>query len=615
MCGIAGILSSSKSVTLNELKSMTDAISHRGPDGDGHWIDNNKTTGLGHRRLAIIDLSCEADQPMKYQNDRYSLIFNGEIYNYIELRERLVRNGCKFKTSSDTEVLLALFDEKKEKCLEDLDGMFSFAVWDEKEKRLFCARDRFGEKPFFYAVIDGTLYFASEMKALWAAGVPRHANNKMLFNYLLNGILYNPKDLSETFYEGIFRLKAAHYFYTSPEKISPEPIRYWDIDYKQTPSKISDEEATEKFRDLFFESISRRLRSDVAVGSSLSGGLDSSAVVCVIDRLREDSQQKQMTFSARFPGFAKDEGKFMQMVIDRTRVDPHFVFPDEKGFMEDFETLCRHQEEPFGSASIYAQFCVMRLAKQNNVTVLLDGQGADEILAGYLQYFSFYFKQLRRENKALYKTEKSAYANVHNFQGMAGIKNIGGQILQTYFPPFLQTKIRRIKKKISSHSTPFLNKDFFREYSGQDFYLNFDYANSLHQALYKSTVEGELEDLLRYADRNSMAHSREVRLPFLSHKLVEYMFELPEHFKIRNGVTKYLMRKSFAGILPEEIINRMDKIGYEPPQANWLKSKEMKEKTDCSKKRLIESGILTKNLSSNLDNTLEWKLLMADLIL
>lgn len=595
---------------------MTKAVEHRGPDGDGHWINPDGKIGLGHRRLAIIDLSREADQPMKYLDGRYSLIFNGEIYNYIELKERLIKKGYQFKTTSDTEVLLALFDEKKERCLDDLDGMFAFAIWDEKEQKLFCARDRFGEKPFYYAIKDGAFYFASEMKALWAAGIRRETNNKMLFNYLLNGILYNPNDLSETFFEGITKLKAGHFFYITPDDVMPAPKKYWNINYAKTPAIISETDAIEGFRELFFESISRRLRSDVTVGSSLSGGLDSSAVVCVIDRLRENSAQKQATFSARFPGFAKDEGKFMQLVIDQTRVDPHFVFPDENGLIEDFETLCRHQEEPFGSASIYAQFCVMRLAKENDVTVLLDGQGADEILAGYLPYFTYYFKQLRRENKMLYKTEKKAYDGIHNVPEVSGIKNIGGQILQNYFPPALQTKIRRFKKKFASRSRPFLNQDFFREYAGEDFYLNFDYARSLNHALYQSTLQGGLEELLRYADRNSMAHSREVRLPFLSHKLVEFIFELPDNFKIRNGVTKSLMRISLADILPAGIINRMDKIGYEPPQANWLKIPAITEKVSASVNNLIDNKILDKEAIKTSENSdTAWKLLMADFVL
>lgn len=612
MCGIAGILSSTKPVSIADLQLMTGAIPHRGPEGDGHWINPNKKIGFGHRRLAIIDLSDEADQPMKYLDGRYTLIYNGEIYNYIELREELVKKGYQFRSTGDTEVLIALFAEKKERCLDHLDGMFAFAIWDEKEQRLFCARDRFGEKPFYYAMKDGAFYFGSEMKALWAAGIPRKADNKMLFNYLLNGVLYNPGDPSETFYEGISKLRAAHYFYITPADPTPKPKIYWSVNYEKTHAAIGEAEAIEKFRELFFESVKLRLRSDVAVGSSLSGGLDSSAVVCVIDRLRENSEQKQATFSARFPGFAKDEGKFMQMVIDKTRVSPHFVFPDEKGLVEDFETLCRHQEEPFGSASIYAQFCVMRLAKENNVTVLLDGQGADEILAGYLHYFDSYFKQLRRENKKLYKTEKNAYAEMHGSENMSGIKNISKQILDVYMPNFLQAKIRRYKKKVSSGSNTLLAKDFFREYAPHDFFPAFDDAKSLNQALYKSTFEGELEDLLRYADRNSMAHSREIRLPFLSHKLVEFMFQLPENFKIRNGVTKYLMRQSFSEILPPGILGRMDKIGYEPPQNKWLTNRDMINSILEAAESLKKHGIIDKKSSIAWDNdSILWKILMA----
>lgn len=614
MCGIAGILSSSKPVRAADLKLMTGAIVHRGPEGDGHWINSNEKIGLGHRRLAIIDLSHDADQPMKYLDGRYSIIYNGEIYNYIEIREELVKKGYKFKSTGDTEVLLALFAEKQERCLDDLDGMFSFAIWDEKEQRLFCARDRFGEKPFYYTVRDDVFYFGSEMKALWAAGIPKTTNNKMLFNYFVNDVLYNPNDLSETFYEGISKLKAAHYFYITPENIKPAPKRYWDIDYKKAYSKIDETEAKETFRELFFESVARRLRSDVAVGSSLSGGLDSSAVVCIIDRLRENSEQKQMTFSARFPGFAKDEGKFMQIVIDRTRVDPHFVFPDEKGLYEDFETLCVHQEEPFGSASIYAQFCVMRSAKENDVTVLLDGQGADEILAGYIHYFSFYLKQLRRENRQLYKSEKNAYIEMHGLQSQP-LKTVGKRILDSYMPESLQSRILRLKSRIASGSVLFLSRDFFREYDSQDFFFSLNHINSLNQALYKSTFEGELEDLLRYADRNSMAHSREVRLPFLSHKLVEFMFNLPEKFKLQNGITKYLMRQSFSGILPDSILNRMDKISYEPPQNKWLKSRDMINSILITAESLKKRGIMDKDSSINWNNeAMLWKILMSKII-
>jgi asparagine synthase (glutamine-hydrolysing) len=210
MCGIAGIIGAPNKITIESLQSMTGILAHRGPDGDGHWINGEKQVGLGHRRLAIIDLSDAGSQPMHFQNSRYTIVYNGEIYNYIEIKENLIRQGYQFQTTCDTEVLLALFDAKKENCLSDLDGMFSFAIWDERERRLFCARDRFGEKPFYFALHQGALYFASEMKALWAAGVPKEINNRMLFNYMAYGYVYNPENLAETFHRNVFKLKAAN---------------------------------------------------------------------------------------------------------------------------------------------------------------------------------------------------------------------------------------------------------------------------------------------------------------------------------------------------------------------------------------------------------------------
>lgn len=433
MCGIAGFVAQQSKFSTELLKEMTETIAHRGPDGEGFWLSSSGNAGLGHRRLAIIDLTDKARQPMSYRNGRYRLTFNGEIYNYIELRESLVKQGCKFESDSDTEVLLALYDQKGEECLNDLDGMFAFAIWDEKKETLFCARDRFGEKPFYYAVHDNVLYFASEMKALWAAGVPRRNNNRMLFNFIAYGYTFNFNDTSETFFEGIWKLKAAHHFTVTPQRLSPEPKRYWDIEIDRTDEQITEESAVETFRQLFSESLTRRLRSDVPVGSSLSGGLDSSLVVCLIDEINRDKKIDQNTFSARFPGFAEDEGKYMEMVINHTRVTPHFVFPDVNGMLLDLDTLFRHQEEPFGSASIYAQFCVMRLAKETNITVLLDGQGADEILAGYHFYFPDFFRELKAKDKSTWKREKRAYKNLHaKGYGHTGIKPFLKNVLNLF---------------------------------------------------------------------------------------------------------------------------------------------------------------------------------------
>jgi asparagine synthase (glutamine-hydrolysing) len=283
MCGIAGIVNPGGGVSTVLLKQVTDAVAHRGPDGEGFWVNSDGTVGFGHRRLAIIDLSDDGRQPLHCMDGRYTLTFNGEIYNYIEIRSDLEAKGYSFKSSSDTEVLLALYHDKQEECLGDLDGMFAFAIWDAKEEKLFCARDRFGEKPFYYAVHEGGLYFASEMKALWAAGVPRSIDHRLVFNYLEHGATFDPDDGSATFFCGIQKLPASHFFVVTPERPVPEPVRYWDLDYTRINSAINEDSAVEKVRELVVRSVERRLRSDVRVGSSLSGGLDSSVVVYVID--------------------------------------------------------------------------------------------------------------------------------------------------------------------------------------------------------------------------------------------------------------------------------------------------------------------------------------------
>lgn len=409
MCGIAGIIHIDHGqVSAARVKKMTDTLAHRGPDGERQWISADGCTGLGHRRLSIIDLSEQASQPMHYAG-RYTIIFNGEIYNYIELKEMLTKKGYAFATSSDTEVIMALYDAEKENCLQMLDGMFAFVIYDEKEKNVFCARDRFGEKPFFYLHKKNEYFiFASEIKALIALTGEQSINNKMLYNYLSSGYLSNIADPSETFYRDILKLPQAHYLNVNTRDISINIKEYWKIDPTRIDLSISPSDAIENFRQLLYTSVNRRLRSDVNVGSSLSGGIDSSVIVGIIDDLLKKNKAehsfassafKQKTFSARFPGFERDEGKYMQMVIDRTNVEPHFIYPSEETLLDDIDKVAYYQDEPFGGASILVQYEVMRLAKQNDVTVLLDGQGADEILAGYHWYFGIFFRELEKKNK------------------------------------------------------------------------------------------------------------------------------------------------------------------------------------------------------------------------
>jgi asparagine synthase (glutamine-hydrolysing) len=618
MCGIAGIISVSKQdVSQQRLMAMTDVISHRGPDGEGYWISDNGNVGFGHRRLSIIDLSEHGNQPMHFLG-RYTITFNGEIYNYIELKEILIKDGYQFKSESDTEVLMALYDKQKENCLSHLDGMFAFAIYDQKKNEIFAARDRFGEKPFYYHYVPNKQFiFGSEMKCLWAAGVKKEVNNRMLFGYLNYGSINNQKDERETFYNDCKNLPHSHYLKISVANCDISLIKYYDINIRNINHTISESEAREKFRELFYSSVQRRLRSDVTVGSSLSGGLDSSLVVCAIDQLKKDSHQKQNTFSAVFPGFSKDERKYIDCVINQTNVIPHFTTPTEDGIIKDIENLIYHQEEPFLTASIYVQFCVMRLAKENNVTVLLDGQGADEYLAGYHSYYQQFFNDLKTNYPERSSEQYNDYLQLHNGNAVnASMKKDFKYFVRMKFPEMLKAG-KKISNYYSHKKTSFLSDEFYRENIKRNPTPYF-YPKDLNSALYHNIFEGELQSLLRYCDRNSMSHSREVRLPFLNNELVEFVFSLPPYFKINKGWTKWIMRAAFSNLLPQQIAWRKDKIGYEPPQNNWLQNKNVAEKIHESKRKLFENNIISKkeferNLYSSLssNNNKNWQLWMA----
>ncbi|HET7116014.1 MAG TPA: asparagine synthase (glutamine-hydrolyzing) [Hanamia sp.] len=619
MCGIAGIISVNENEIFQQrLQLMTDTIAYRGPDGEGHWISKSGKVGLGHRRLSIIDLSPNASQPMHYLS-RYTIIFNGEIYNYIELKQTLIKQGYSFKTESDTEVLTALYDKEKENCLSRLDGMFSFVIYDNKKDEIFVARDRFGEKPFYYSYDPGKHFiFGSEMKCLWAAGVKKEVNNKMLFAYLNYGSLRNQKDESETFYKNCTNLPHGHYLKLSVNSCILSIKKYYDIDFKNINHTITETQAQEKFRELFYTSVRRRLRSDVTVGSSLSGGLDSSLIVCVIDQIKKGTRQKQDTFSAIFPGFAKDERKYINDVIESTNVSPHFTVPDDNGIIKDLGKIFWHQEEPFGTASIFAQYCVMRLAKENNVTVLLDGQGADEYLAGYHSYYHQFFNDLKKNYPKISRSQYSSYLELHDANDI-------NQIMKKDLKYFVRMKIPKTLKAGKNFMNYYNHKK--ESFFSDEFYfaniknngIPYQYPKDLNSALYYNIFQGELQSLLRYCDRNSMSQSREVRLPFLYHELVEFVLTLPPYFKINKGWTKWILRSSFSNLLPGEIVWRRDKIGYEPPQASWLQNKNVREKIHESKRKLYEHNVISKrefdrntSLNSNSGaNNKNWEVWMA----
>ncbi|MFA4877235.1 MAG: asparagine synthase (glutamine-hydrolyzing) [Methanoregula sp.] len=542
MCGIAGqYCLDGGSPDTGLLSEMSGRLTHRGPDGEGTRIRGS--VGLVHRRLAIIDLSLEGLQPMTSEDGTLWIVFNGEIYNFIELREELVSKGHRFHSQSDTEVILHAYEEWGEECLPRFNGMWAFAIHDEKTGTLFCARDRFGIKPFYFTTVGGSFLFASEIKALLAhPGAGTRPNVPVLGTFLAWGV----QDHSgETMFEGIFQLPPAHAMKVTVS--GPEaPFRYWDVKVSDTiRDNVPDDEVAARLRTLLEDATRIHLRSDVAVGTCLSGGIDSSTLTVLINQLiRNESPAsvgaQQKTFSAVFSDKRFDESRYIDEIVTATGVDAHRTVPSPGELWDDIDRLVYLQDEPFGSLSIYAQYCVMRLAKEN-VKVVLDGQGADELLGGYLAYQGSYIRGL--------------LASLHGWtalmEGIGSLRHHGG-----FFRSALkQLLVRRRRRTLLKCPAPAVNR----------------YGGSLPVVLHRELISTNLPALLHYEDRNAMGFSMESRVPYLDVRLVEYLASLPENQKIRGGITKIALRNAIRGIVPESIRCRMDKMGFVTPEEVWMK--------------------------------------------
>jgi asparagine synthase (glutamine-hydrolysing) len=469
--------------------------------------------------------------------------------------------------------------------------MFALALYDQQQDQLFLARDRFGEKPFYYTFHNGSLYFASEMKALWAAGVPKSHNMRMVYTYLANDLVENPNDQRETFYEGIFKLKSAHYcLYSGNQQFNQ--IAYWQLKTDQRLD-MSFTDAALKLRELLETSVQRRLRSDVPVGTSLSGGLDSSTIVGLVS----GNEANNHTFSARFPGFSKDEGHYIHLVSQQFETNHHEIIVNEDELMPEIDKLLYHQEEPFQTGSIFAQFCVYREARKNNVIVMLDGQGADEILGGYDKDFKFYLRELIKKGGDSQKFIRQIQDN-HNYS-----LSVDSRERLNIYAPGIYRAISKVKNSISPALPAGINKEFFKQNVPRQspFHEFGDLKNMLRHEL---TNQG-LEKLLKFADRNSMAHSLEVRLPFLYHELIEFVFTLKSELFLQDGWSKAILRQGVKDLLPEEITYRKDKIGFEAPHDKWSKSEQMKALFDDAQSHLIRENII------NTDYTNRWKTIIA----
>ena len=549
MCGIYGIIRCDGSVRKQELDKMGQTMQHRGPDFCGSWVSDDGKVGLGHTRLSIIDVSSSGNQPFRFQH--FVLSFNGEIYNFLELKEELEGEGIVFKTNSDTEVLAACYAKYGTKALEKLDGMFAFALYDLRNQKLFFARDRFGEKPFFYFKDQKKFVFSSEMKAIWKLGIPKQVDEGQMFNFSVHGEAdFNNEE--QTFYQNIKSLPPSHYMIFDVASNRSDVQSYWRLEEGQLP--INKKDAIEKFTQLFETSVMRRMRSDVPLGSSLSGGLDSSMIVETVNKYL-DTDSRVSTFSAIFPGFERDESRFQEMVADQISSIHHKVYPSMEENLAVLDQVLYHQEEPFGSASIIAQYHIFKLAKENGIKVLLDGQGADEMLAGYSHTASYYLRELLVNFKwAIYLYEGFQCSQ----QQKTSIMNTYGKSLAHIVPKSLVSKV---KVDHAENQAKYLNLDFSTVFTEQR--NGSPYFDSLNDKLHHLLFKRGLPRLLKYSDRNAMAHSIEVRLPFLSHELVQFVFSLPSNLKIRHGWSKWIARKAYENRLPSEIIWRKKKVGFE----------------------------------------------------
>lgn len=604
MCGIAGMQYFNGQIIENsDIDRITAVIAHRGPDKYLKWISDDRSVGFGHQRLSIIDLSDLADQPMHYL-DRYVITFNGEIYNFIELREELKGMGYTFKSNTDTEIIPAAYDAWKENCLQHFDGMFAFALFDKNEKKMFCARDRFGEKPFFYNSVPGKHFvFGSEIKVILKWQGDYKLDEEMFFLFLTYYLHENPRDKKQCFFEGIKRLEAAHYLVVDRfGNISTK--RYWEISKKPQFEPILICDAVNKYTNLLENSVSKRLRSDVPVGTSLSGGLDSSTLAHIILGKNTSGLHQFKTFTARFDCPSKDEGHYVGLLTNKYDFISYQKIINEFVIVNDLKRMIWHQEQPIASASPLAQWEVMKLAKRHHAIVLLDGQGADETNAGYTHYFRPYFKELIARNLLRFIGEYRMF-----LKNQVNHDIFGYNFLLDLFMPSLRRQLAQAHRNfILPHHLNDLGDGILEKFRYYE--PPFNSIRNLYSSLHNSTFNYGLEKLLSFADRNSMAFSIEVRLPFLDHKLVEFLFSLPSSLKLNQGWTKYLLRLSYCDRLPSEISWRKDKLGYEPPQEIWMQNPVLIKRAEKSIESLKEKGFIKKP-----DKNKTWIYFMADTFL
>ncbi len=610
MCGIYGIWQTNgRSVDLGAVRRAIASLRHRGPDDEGYLLvdtrsgrvvlcggdDTRPELGLPHireymavigerfdlafgfRRLSILDLSPAGHQPMPAGERDAWLIFNGEVYNYIELRDELVGYGHRFVTGTDSEVILAAYRQWGTECFQRFNGMWALALWDARKRQLVVSRDRFGIKPLYtVSRSDGAFAFGSEIKALLAGGLVGFSPSEgAVARYVAEGVM--PSHVrGETFFNGVQALPGGYYATISRE--GRRARRFWSLPVEPSDAHVSEVDAVTRYGELFTDAVRLRLRADVPVGTCLSGGLDSSSIVAVAGRLMQTEHavslerlgEHQQTVSAVYQAEGPwNERRYIEQVVENMGAAENYVYPTGEGLWDDLEKLVWYQDEPFQSTSMFAQWCVMRLARERGVTVLLDGQGADEMLGGY-RPFAVWLGQLLRSGSLT-----QALGEAQRIQEITGlsplsllVRGVAGQLPT---PLLKQVRALRVRQALDRSG---LAPDLGHRVRGvaEDWGDGYSNLRNLNTHLARLMLEDSLPTLLRYEDRNSMAFSIEARVPFLDYRLVEYVFTQAPHLRLKDGWTKWIQREAVSNSLPEEIVWRRDKVGFETPEQQWLKA-------------------------------------------
>ena len=612
MCGLSAIFSQT-GYDGRSIKKLNDAIKHRGPDGEGFifssysvsinafgddtpqgainalhlkrastLLDGSFNAMLGHRRLSIVDTSWRGHQPMMSNCRSYSIIYNGEIYNSDELTVELELLGHSFESHSDTEVLLTAYIQWGRNCLEKLNGMFSFIIYNEQTNNVFLARDRLGIKPLYYYYLnENSIAFASEIKqfsklACWSANL----NRARAVDYLNWG---QTDHTNETLFDGVYQVPAANFCEFNLSSI-PKKLNF--IPWYSIKTKISGktyDKAVKKFKNIFLSSVKHRLKADVPIGTCLSGGLDSSSIACTINNLIDDAQQ-QVTFSSCSSDKKYDESEYVEAVIKKCEnIQAHMIEIDHENFWGELDRLIYHHDEPFLSPSVYAEWCIFKEVSKTDVKVTLDGHGADELLIGYYTFFGPYLSELLRQLRFLeYLKAVFSIRSMHGYS----LGRLIAMSLRSFLPEMIKQYVLKLLNR------PSIIPDWINKYALETQISDIGMSDkNIEGVSLDQLLKFSVPKQLKWCDRDSMAHSIESRIPFLDYRLVDFIYSLPSDYKFKRGVTKKIVRDGLSDVIPNKVKNRINKMGFVTPGERWVLENPHKYKIKL-KDAIERAGVL-----------------------